>query len=47
MSSSNVNDNKNSLYNFTKIILNSHKSIRWVGITNHNGTILNQRVEKD
>ena len=46
MSSSNINDNKDSLYNFTKIILNSHKSIRWVGITNHNGTILNQRVRK-
>ncbi|HJS63779.1 MAG TPA: hypothetical protein VJ767_02845 [Nitrososphaeraceae archaeon] len=49
MSSSNVNDNNNNnnfLYNFTKIILKSHKSIRWVGITNHNGTILNERVRE-
>ena len=44
MSSSN-NDN-NLFYNFITIILNADKSIRWVGITDNTGAILNQRVRE-
>ena len=34
------------LYTFTKNILNSDKSIRWVGITDQNGIIINERDRK-
>ena len=34
------NDNSKFLYTFTKNILDSHKSIRWVGIIDKNGIII-------
>ena len=36
-------DNTKFLFTFTKNILNSDRSIRWVGITDQNGIILNER----
>ena len=36
-------DNTKFLYAFTKRVLNSDKSIRWVGITDQNGIIINER----
>ena len=36
-------DNTKLLYAFTKRVLNSDKSIRWVGITDQNGNIINER----
>ena len=38
-----VIDNTKFLYGFTQIILNSDRSIRWVGITDQNGIIINER----
>ena len=39
-----VNDNTTKfLYAFTQSILNSDKSIRWVGITDQDGIIINER----
>ena len=49
-SSSIVNDNKynNSkiLYTFTKNIVNSHKSIRWVGIIDQDGITINEKYRE-
>ena len=47
----NINNNVNNekidttkfFYAFTQKILNSDMSIRWVGITDHNGIIINER----
>ena len=36
-------DNTKFLFTFTKNILNSDRSIRWVGITDQNGNIINER----
>jgi hypothetical protein len=36
-------DNTKFLYGFTQSILNSDRSIRWVGITDQNGIIINER----
>ena len=36
-------DNTKFLYAFTKRVLNSDTSIRWVGITDQNGIIINER----
>jgi hypothetical protein len=39
-----VTDNTTKfLYAFTQCILNSDKSIRWVGITDQDGIIINER----
>jgi hypothetical protein len=44
MSSTNEDiDNTKSLFTFTKNILDSDRSIRWVGITDQNGIIINER----
>jgi hypothetical protein len=39
-------DNTKLLYAFTKRVLNSDTSIRWVGITDQNGIIINERVRE-
>ena len=39
-------DNTKFLYAFTKRVLNSDTSIRWVGITDQNGIIINERVRE-
>jgi hypothetical protein len=36
-------DNTKFLFTFTKNILNSDRSIRWIGITDHNGIIINEQ----
>ena len=36
-------DTTKFLYAFTQKVLNSDRSIRWVGITDHNGIIINER----
>ena len=36
-------NNKKFLYTFTKSILNSDKSIRWVAITDQDGNIINEQ----
>ena len=36
-------DNTKFFYGFTQSILNSDSSIRWVGITDQNGIIINER----
>ena len=36
-------DNTKFLFTFTKNILNSDRSIRWVGTTDQNGNIINER----
>ena len=49
MPSSVVNDNDNSKFlhhTFTKNILNSHKSIRWVSIIDQNDITVNERYRK-
>ena len=48
MSSAATNDNDNSkfLSTFTKNILNSHKSIRWVGTIDKNGIIINEQYRE-
>jgi hypothetical protein len=44
MSSTNEDiDNTKFLFTFTKNILNSDRSIRWVAITDQNGIIINER----
>ena len=44
MSKRNDNDNTTKfLYAFTQSILNIDRSIRWVGITDQNGIIINER----
>ncbi|HEX7143447.1 MAG TPA: hypothetical protein VF222_13305 [Nitrososphaeraceae archaeon] len=44
--SDHVSDQTKFLYAFTKSILNSDRSIRWVGITDQNGIILNERYRE-
>ena len=48
--SSMVNDNDNNskkfLYDFTKNILDSNKSIRWVGIVDQNGITINEQYRE-
>ena len=39
-------DNNNFLYTFTKNILDSHKSIRWVSIIDNNGTTINEHFRE-
>jgi hypothetical protein len=39
-------DNTKFLYAFTQSILDSDKSIRWVGITDQNGNIVNERYRE-
>jgi hypothetical protein len=40
-------ENDNLLFStFTKNILDSHKSIRWVGITDQNGIIINEEYRE-
>ena len=45
----NINNNNEKIdttkffYAFTQKVLNSDRSIRWVGITDHNGIIINER----
>ena len=49
MSSTATNDNDNNskfLSTFTKNILDSHKSIRWVGIIDQNGIIINEQYRE-
>jgi len=43
MSANEDTDFTKSLFTFTKNILNSDRSIRWVGITDQNGNIINER----
>jgi hypothetical protein len=38
-----ASDHTKFLYAFTKSILNSDRSIRWVGLTDQNGIIINER----
>ncbi len=45
MSSSSANDN--FLYTFTKDILNFDKSIRWVGVINKDGIIINEQYREE
>ena len=47
MSERNDNDNTTKiLYAFTQSILNIDRSIRWVGITDQDGIIINERYRK-
>lgn len=39
-------DNTKFLFTFTKNILNSDESIRWVGITDQSGNIINERYRE-
>ena len=39
-------DNTKFFYAFTQNILNIDKSIRWVGITDQNGIIINERYRE-
>ncbi len=34
------------LYTFTQRVLNSHKSIRWVAITDQEGNIIDEQIEE-
>jgi len=43
MSTNEEIDNTKFLFTFTKNILNSDRSIRWIGITDQNGNIINER----
>jgi hypothetical protein len=43
MSKNNDIDNTKFFYGFTQSILNSDRSIRWVGITDQNGIIISKR----
>jgi hypothetical protein len=43
MSAENDNANITIFSNFTKNILNSHKSIRWIGIVDQNGITINEK----
>jgi hypothetical protein len=43
MSKNNDIDNTKFFYSFTQSILNFDRSIRWVGITDQNGIIINER----
>ena len=46
MSDNDYIDNTKFLYTFTKNILNSDRSIRWVGITDQDGIIINEQNRK-
>ena len=46
MSKNNDIDNTKFFSAFTQSILNSDKSIRWVGITDQNGIIINERYRE-
>jgi hypothetical protein len=46
MSTNNGEEHKKFLYTFTKNILKSHKSIRWVGIIDQNGITINERYRE-
>ena len=47
MTSVATNDNNNNFFStFTKNILDSHKSIRWVGIIDQDGTTLNEQFRE-
>ena len=39
-------DNTNYFFAFPQSILNSEKSIRWVGMTDQNGIIINERYRE-
>jgi hypothetical protein len=39
-------ENDNFFSTFTKNILNSHKSIRWIGITDKDGIIINEKYKE-
>ena len=43
MSGNKDDDNTKFLFTFTKNILSSDRSIRWVGITDQDGIIINER----
>ena len=45
MSAENDNTNITIFSNFTKNILNSHKSIRYIGIVDQNGITINEKLE--
>ena len=40
-------DTTKFLYAFTQSVLNADKSVRWVGITDQNGIIINERDRED
>ncbi len=46
MSTNNDEEDNIFLYTFTKNILKSHKSIRWVGIIDQNGITINERYRE-
>ena len=46
MSTNNGEEHKKFLYTFTKNILNSDKSIRWVGIIDQNGITINEHYRE-
>ena len=46
MSDNDYIDNTKFLYTFTKNILDSDRSIRWVGITDQDGNIINEQNRK-
>jgi hypothetical protein len=41
-----MDNNMKFLFRFTKSILKFDKSIRWIGITDQNGNIINERDRK-
>jgi hypothetical protein len=43
----NTNDDNNFLSTFTKKILDSHKSIRWVGLIDQDGIIINEQYREE
>ena len=47
MSANEDMDNTKFLFTFTENILNSDRSIRWVGITDQNGIIINERDREE
>ncbi|MGZ5471367.1 MAG: hypothetical protein ACXWE0_06810 [Nitrososphaeraceae archaeon] len=47
MSDNDYIDNTKFLYTFTKIILNSDRSIRWVAITDKDGIIINEQNREE
>jgi hypothetical protein len=46
MSANKEMDNTKFLFTFTKNIINSDRSIRWVGITDQNGIIINEQYRE-
>lgn len=43
----NTNDDNSFLSTFTKNILDSHKSIRWVGLIDQDGIIINEQYREE